>query len=90
MLGLGGEPNSSDYDSRTPLHIACAEGNMPAVKLLIEGGADLTVQDRWGHTALSEAEDASHVHIIKFLSEQRTTVNSVQRAVNKFEGELDK
>lgn len=48
--------NISDYDNRTPLHLACAEGNLEIVKFLIENGCNVKLEDRWGNTALSEAE----------------------------------
>ena len=41
-------PNVSDYDSRTSLHLACSEGHANVVNLLIEKGADVNVEDRWG------------------------------------------
>ena len=41
LLRAGAPPDACDYDKRCGLHIAGAEGNLPAVKLLIEeGGAD--------------------------------------------------
>ena len=41
--------NAGDYDQRTALHVAAADGNLPAVKVLVEGGgASLDVKDRWG------------------------------------------
>ena len=45
--------NKSDYDKRTPLHLAASEGNLEIVELLIQHGAQLT-KDRWGNTAYSE------------------------------------
>lgn len=46
--------NMADYDGRTPLHIARAENNTDCVKLLLEKGADPTLQDRWGNIAVSD------------------------------------
>eukprot|EP00958_Prasinococcus_capsulatus_P004935 scaffold459_cov391-Prasinococcus_capsulatus_cf.AAC.6 len=65
----GGDPNSEDYDRRTPLHIACAEGNMTAAKTLIDHGANISAEDRWKHTPLSEAEDGGHDHIAAMIRE---------------------
>jgi hypothetical protein len=32
LLHAGANPNAADYDKRTALHIAAAEGNLPAVR----------------------------------------------------------
>ena len=45
--------NASDYDKRSGLHLAAAEGHIETVKLLLEHNANLT-KDRWGNTPLSE------------------------------------
>ena len=45
--------NCCDYDKRTPLHLAAAEGYVDIVKLLINKGAKNN-KDRWGNTPLSE------------------------------------
>lgn len=41
FLENGADPNAADYDMRTPLHIACAEGIVPIVKMLLISGADI-------------------------------------------------
>ena len=47
MLAAGADANACDYDARTALHIAAADGNLSAVKVLVEqGGAELGVKDR--------------------------------------------
>jgi ankyrin repeat protein len=33
--------NMGDYDKRTPLHVACAEGQLKAAKWLVDKGADI-------------------------------------------------
>lgn len=38
MVKAGYDVNLSDYDGRTPLHLACASGNLEIVKYLIENG----------------------------------------------------
>eukprot|EP00542_Grammatophora_oceanica_P002284 CAMPEP_0194062106 /NCGR_PEP_ID=MMETSP0009_2-20130614/76511_1 /TAXON_ID=210454 /ORGANISM="Grammatophora oceanica, Strain CCMP 410" /LENGTH=110 /DNA_ID=CAMNT_0038713695 /DNA_START=25 /DNA_END=357 /DNA_ORIENTATION=- len=48
--------NAADYDKRTAAHIAAAEGNAAAIKVLAEHGADLTLEDRWQNTVKSEVK----------------------------------
>ena len=36
LLAAGCPPSFADYDSRTGLHLACSEGNLQVVKLLVE------------------------------------------------------
>lgn len=45
-------------------------GNLEAVKLLVEKGADVDFQQRWGHTALMVAAKDGHVDVVKYLLEQ--------------------
>ncbi|CAL8465533.1 g5069 [Coccomyxa elongata] len=56
LITAGAPADVGDYDKRTALHIAAAEGNTTAIRLLVEeGGADVHVKDRWGNTPLDEA-----------------------------------
>ncbi|KXZ41882.1 hypothetical protein GPECTOR_252g629 [Gonium pectorale] len=75
LLRSGAPPDACDYDRRSALHIAGAEGNLAAVKLLVdEGGADPDFQDRWGNTALDEARRVGAANVVAFLeSRQRVT-----------------
>jgi ankyrin repeat protein len=61
--------NAADYDQRRPVHIAAAEGNIAALKLMLEHGADLTVTDRWGNTARNEAERVKAGPLLQYLDE---------------------
>lgn len=56
LLKAGIQVNASDYDQRTAAHIAAAEGNVAAIRVLAAHGADLSLKDRWGNTAGNEAE----------------------------------
>ncbi|KAG2447078.1 hypothetical protein HYH02_007828 [Chlamydomonas schloesseri] len=68
LLHSGAPPNACDYDKRCALHIAGAEGNLAAVKLLVEeGGADPGFQDRWGNTALDEARRVGAAPVVAYL-----------------------
>ena len=50
--------NSPDYDGRTSLHLAAAEGHFTVVEYLVEQNIKLDTKDRWGNTPLHEANKA--------------------------------
>ena len=57
--------NTADYDKRSGLHLAAAEGHTETVKLLLEKNANLT-KDRWGNTPLSEVANKEGEQFEKF------------------------
>ena len=59
-LSAGINPNASDYDKRTGLMVAAAEGQLIICKSLLEANADPTLTDRWGHSAYDEAISNGH------------------------------
>ena len=56
LLSDGIDPNSKDYDSRTPLHLACGEGHTETVKVLLAAGADKSLKNNGDATALHYAK----------------------------------
>lgn len=55
MVLAGVDVNCTDYDGRSALHLAAAEGKPEVVRALLARGASAEVQDRWGGTALDDA-----------------------------------
>lgn len=50
------DPNVGDYDGRTAIHLAAAEGHLEIVKFLLELNVDPRPLDRWGNTPYFEAK----------------------------------
>ncbi|RXN19630.1 glutaminase liver mitochondrial-like isoform X1 [Labeo rohita] len=64
----GADVNAVDYDGRSALHVAASEGRLDVIKFLVENaGANCTLKDRWGNTALQEALRCNQDSAIKFL-----------------------
>ncbi|KAH8511421.1 hypothetical protein H0E87_008837 [Populus deltoides] len=73
VLSNGIDPNSKDYDHRTPLHVAASEGLYLMAKLLIEAGASVFSKDRWGNTPLVEGRICGNKNLIKLLEEAKSS-----------------
>mmetsp|Transcript_88 Transcript_88/g.238 ORF Transcript_88/g.238 Transcript_88/m.238 type:complete len:589 (+) Transcript_88:3-1769(+) len=67
LLDQGANPNFKDYDHRTPLHIAGAEGQLEIARLLVQQGASITARDRWNATPVDEAQRGGHVAVAQLL-----------------------
>ncbi|GAB5367418.1 hypothetical protein AAMO2058_001228400 [Amorphochlora amoebiformis] len=62
--------NAGDYDKRTALHLAAAEGNLAVCKLLVRVGARPTMMDRWNTSPMDAAKGGNHEHVIEWFQEQ--------------------
>ncbi|KAL9587201.1 MAG: hypothetical protein Q9203_003588 [Teloschistes exilis] len=58
----------------TPLHWAAMNGHLEVVKLLVESGADLRVQNQAGHDATFEAERGGKEEVVAWLLGQQKGV----------------
>ncbi|OAY60547.1 potassium channel SKOR isoform X1 [Manihot esculenta] len=72
ILSNGIDPNSKDYDHRTPLHVAASEGIYIMAKLLLEAGASVFSKDRWGKTPLDEGRMSGNKNLIKLLEDAKS------------------
>lgn len=61
------DPRVGDYDGRTPLHLAAAEGHEKAVEYLIQHKANINAQDRWGERPIQDAIKAGHVLLASLI-----------------------
>ncbi|KAE8700796.1 protein Rf1 [Hibiscus syriacus] len=73
LLSNGVDPNSRDYDHRTPLHVAASEGLYLMAKLLIESGDSVFTEDRWGNTPLDEGRMCGNKNLIELLEDAKST-----------------
>ena len=60
---------STADDKRTCLHLAASMGNIHLVTALVEQGADINFQDRWGGTPLADSMREGHVKVSACLRE---------------------
>jgi hypothetical protein len=68
--------NAMCYDGRTPLHVACEQGHIDAVHLLIDHGAHVYSQNDMGWTPLHFASDMGNLKVVQLLLEHEVTVNT--------------
>jgi glutaminase len=59
--------NASDYDGRSPLHLAASEGHAHVVRWLLRHGASPAALDRWGGNALDDADRHGHTEVASLL-----------------------
>ncbi|KAL9233701.1 hypothetical protein vseg_008661 [Gypsophila vaccaria] len=71
LLSNGINPNSNDYDHRTPLHVAASQGLYLVAKMLVDAGANVFLKDRWGSTPLDEARMCGNKNLIKLFEDAK-------------------
>lgn len=64
-----------DRNNGTPLMRAAYNGHLETVKLLINKGADVNIQNAAGTTALMKAAYKGHLEIVKFLIDNNANIN---------------
>lgn len=67
LVCIGVDLNESDYDGRTCIHLAAAEGKMDVMQFLLAKNVHLTPKDRWQQTPMDEAKRSKHTHIVNLL-----------------------
>lgn len=62
-----------DYDKRTALHLAAAEGRIETVKFLVNiAKVKIDARDRWERTPLDDAQTFGYPHIVSLLERAMT------------------
>lgn len=67
--------NFKDFFDTTPLMYASQEGHYLIVKLILDSGADVSIQNVWGNTALILASTFGFSDIVKLLLDSGANVN---------------
>lgn len=68
LVARGHNLNSADYDGRTPLHLAAAEGQVDAVRFLVRHKVSTESKDRWGFSPIDDAKRHKRNAVIAELS----------------------
>lgn len=74
--------NFRDYDRRSPLHLAAAEGQWDICQFLVSKGARINRCDRFGFTPMDEAYRHKCVEVVKFLREEGAKFGSTSQVTN--------
>jgi len=67
LNAMGADLNAADYDGRTAMHLAAAEGQFEVVKYFINKDVNLSPKDRWGGTPLKDARKGKHLKVAEIL-----------------------
>ena len=74
LIRQSADINKSNYDKRTVLHMACAEGNYRMVEILLNNGAEKDLKDRWGQTPLQTAINHKQLMIVGLLTQWKASL----------------
>jgi ankyrin repeat protein len=81
LLKRGLDPNESDNNGLTALHIAASKGNEQCVRLLLDYGADPNARDYEGKVPLWEALCEKHDAVVELLVESGADLASGDTAL---------
>ncbi|GFY99797.1 K+ transporter 1 [Actinidia rufa] len=76
LLKRGLDPNESDNNGRTALHIAASKGSENCVLVLLDYGADPNSRDSEGNVPVWEAILANHEPVAKLLTDNGATISA--------------
>ncbi len=80
---------TGDYDIRTPLHLASAEGQFEVVKFLLDHGVK-PIPDRWGGYPISDARNNNHKKIVDLFDKLNIKYTEPFHLVENPKGKTDK
>ncbi|CAG5979042.1 unnamed protein product [Menidia menidia] len=69
-----------DYDCRTALHVAAAEGHIEVVRFLTETcKVDPFVEDRWGNLPVDDAMQFGHEEVVKLIKDYQQDCKQLEK-----------
>ncbi|KAG0636955.1 ankyrin repeat-containing domain protein [Tuber brumale] len=74
LIGAGASVNARDTWGETPLHLSADFRHEAVVRTLLASGADASLSDMYGRTALGYAVSDRSLRILEFLVESRAAV----------------
>ncbi|RZC89262.1 hypothetical protein C5167_030955 [Papaver somniferum] len=77
LIRAGADPSKTDYDGRTPLHIAASEGFEHITSFLIQEGVSVNIADNFGNTPLFEAVKRGNDRVASLLVKEGALLNIV-------------
>jgi Fem-1 family protein b len=77
LLAHGADVNHTTASNSiyTPLRVACFEGLLDVVALLLDRGADIHISNKFGNTCLMIASYKGHLEVVKYLLEHGSRPN---------------
>ena len=63
----------------TPLHNAAGNGRLELSRLLLDSGADPTIQNSYGETAAEYANQADHAEVLKLIQEAEVQIDTIKK-----------
>ncbi|CAJ0587130.1 unnamed protein product, partial [Mesorhabditis spiculigera] len=79
----GADLSVSDYDQRTPLHVAASEGHLEVVRFLVlTAKVEIDVKDRWGQIPIDDARGFNRTTCVEFLEAVAEGKNLDQASVS--------
>ncbi|KAK9810142.1 hypothetical protein WJX72_005510 [[Myrmecia] bisecta] len=82
------DPACSDYDKRTPLHLASSEGSYAVAEWLLQEQADINALDRFKRTPLEDAVRGEFTEVAKLLLDHGAKIHERGKYVDLSESAL--
>jgi len=83
FIEQGAPINGSDYDKRTPLHLAASENQVAVMEALAAAGAlELNPHDRFGGTPLMDAIRQGHDEAAQWLQKRGVSMEKEQKSLS--------